>query len=69
MDFKTVRRYVAVLSNWNCLILICEAMLAMTGRVTMLGIARWTEKGGSYRTLPPTLFLRKNRLGKTTTIK
>jgi putative transposase len=33
------------------LILICEAMLAMTGRVTMLGIARWTEKGGSYRTI------------------
>jgi len=33
------------------LIVICEAMLAMTGRVTMLGIARWTEKGGSYRTL------------------
>ena len=23
----------------------------MTGRVTMLGLARWTEKGGSYRTL------------------
>jgi len=27
------------------------AMLAMTGRVTMLGISRWTEKGGSYRTV------------------
>lgn len=27
------------------------AMLAMTGRVTMLGICRWTEKGGSYRTV------------------
>jgi putative transposase len=26
-------------------------MLAMTGRVTMLGISRWTEKGGSYRTV------------------
>jgi hypothetical protein len=26
-------------------------MLAMTGRVTMLGISRWTEKGGSYRTI------------------
>lgn len=23
----------------------------MTGRVTMLGISRWTEKGGSYRTI------------------
>ncbi len=27
------------------------AMLAMAGRVTMLGISRWTEKGGSYRTI------------------
>jgi hypothetical protein len=26
-------------------------MLAMTGRVTMLGIARWTGDGGSYRTI------------------
>ena len=25
-------------------------MLTMTGRVTMLGISRWAEKGGSYRT-------------------
>ena len=31
--------------------LIVEAVLAMTGRVTMLGISRWTEKGGSYRTV------------------
>jgi putative transposase len=23
----------------------------MTGRVTMLGISRWTEAGGSYRTI------------------
>ena len=30
---------------------IAPAMLAMTGRVTMLGLARWTEKGGSYRTI------------------
>jgi putative transposase len=30
---------------------IIRAMLVMTGRVTMLGIARWTEKGGSYRTV------------------
>ena len=35
----------------NQLILIVEATLAMTGRVTMLGISRWTEKGGSYRTV------------------
>jgi putative transposase len=31
--------------------IISEAMLCMTGRVTMLGISRWTEKGGSYRTI------------------
>jgi putative transposase len=33
------------------LILIVDATLAMTGRVTMLGISRWTEIGGSYRTV------------------
>jgi putative transposase len=26
-------------------------MLAMTGRVTMLGISRWVGEGGSYRTI------------------
>ncbi len=30
---------------------IIVSMLTMTGRVTMLGIARWSEKGGSYRTV------------------
>lgn len=30
---------------------IILAMLAMTGRVTMLGISRWADKGGSYRTV------------------
>lgn len=30
---------------------IIVAMLSMTGRVTMLGISRWTEQGGSYRTI------------------
>jgi putative transposase len=30
---------------------IVNALLAMTGRVTMLGLARWTGKGGSYRTV------------------
>jgi len=30
---------------------IVIAMIAMTGRVTMLGISRWTGKGGSYRTI------------------
>jgi len=33
------------------LTLIVPAFLAMTGRVTMLGISRWTEAGGSYRTI------------------
>jgi hypothetical protein len=26
-------------------------MLVISGRITMLGLSRWTEKGGSYRTL------------------
>ena len=30
---------------------IAWAMLAMTGRVTMLGISRWAGEGGSYRTV------------------
>ena len=30
---------------------VINAMLAMTGRVTMLGLSRWAEKGGSYRTI------------------
>ena len=30
---------------------ITLALLAMTGRVTMLGISRWTGDGGSYRTV------------------
>jgi putative transposase len=30
---------------------IALAMLAMTGRVSMLGISRWTGPGGSYRTV------------------
>jgi putative transposase len=31
--------------------LVITAIITMTGRVTMLGIARWTDKGGSYRTV------------------
>ncbi len=31
--------------------LIVPALLTMPGRVTMLGISRWTMKGGSYRTV------------------
>lgn len=30
---------------------VIKAVLSMTGRVTMLGISRWTERGGSYRTV------------------
>jgi putative transposase len=30
---------------------IVPAMVTMTGRITMLGISRWTDKGGSYRTV------------------
>lgn len=33
------------------LTLISEALLMMHGRITMLGISRWTGRGGSYRTL------------------
>lgn len=42
-----------VLSRKSCRQLhqIVVAMLAMTGRITQLGISRWTDKGGSYRTL------------------
>lgn len=31
--------------------IIAQAILTMTGRVTMQGISRWTERGGSYRTV------------------
>jgi putative transposase len=30
---------------------IIIAMIAMTDRVTMLGISRWSDKGGSYRSV------------------
>jgi putative transposase len=38
-------------STYRQLLLISQALLSMTGRVTMLGISRWTEEGGSYRTI------------------
>jgi putative transposase len=31
--------------------IIAQAIFSMTGRVTMRGISRWTEDGGSYRTV------------------
>jgi len=30
---------------------VIEAMLAMSGRVTMRGLSRWSGQGGSYRTI------------------
>lgn len=33
------------------LTVVAQAMLAMTGRVTMLGLSRWAGKGGSDRTI------------------
>jgi putative transposase len=36
------------LRQMSCII---TAMIAMSGRVTMLGISRWAGKGGSYRTV------------------
>ena len=33
------------------LAIIAQAILTLTGRISMLGIARWTEKGGSDRTI------------------
>ena len=30
---------------------VIEAMLSMSGRVTMRGLSRWAGKGGSYRTI------------------
>ncbi len=33
------------------LAVIAQAMLTVTGRVTMLNLSRWTDKGGSHRTI------------------
>lgn len=33
------------------LTVIVKAMVTMSGRVTMSGLSRWSEKGGSYRTI------------------
>ncbi len=41
---------------------IILAMLAMSGRVTMLGISRWAGIGSSYRTMP-LVFSYGNTLG------
>ena len=31
--------------------IIIEALLSMRGRITMMGLSRWSEKGGSYKTI------------------
>lgn len=46
------------LKHLGCII---QALLAMSGRVTMLGISRWAGKGGSYRT-KRTIFLQPSGL-------
>lgn len=38
-------------TQFRQLLIISEALLMMNGRITMLGISRWTGWGGSYRTL------------------
>nr|WP_287413417.1 transposase [Pseudodesulfovibrio sp.] len=38
-------------NTYRHLLIISQALLMMTGRITMLNISRWTEKGGSYRTV------------------
>jgi putative transposase len=38
-------------THYRQLVIISETLLTMTGRITMLGISRWTGKGGSYRTI------------------
>ena len=48
--FQCTRPYVTA-TTVRQLSRISVAMMAMTGRVTMLGLARWASKGGSYRTV------------------
>ena len=38
-------------TTFNQMSRIVYAMLASSGRITMLGLSRWSEKGGSYRTI------------------
>jgi putative transposase len=48
--FQCTRPYVTA-TTVRQLSRISVAMMAMTGRVPMLGLARWAGKGGSYRTV------------------
>lgn len=47
---ECLQRYTTrtTLRRWSRII---PAMLAMSGRITMLGISRWSVQGGSYRTI------------------
>ena len=38
-------------TTYRQLKVISQTLLVMTGRITMLGISRWANKGGSYRTV------------------
>jgi len=38
-------------THYRQLLIISEILLTMTGRITMLSMSRWADKGGSYRTL------------------
>ena len=38
-------------TTYRHFLIISQALLMMTGRITMLSISRWTDKGGSYRTV------------------
>ena len=48
--FQCTRPYVTA-TTVRQLSRISVAMMAMAGRVTMVGLARWAGKGGSYRTV------------------
>lgn len=39
---------------------VIEAMLAISGRVTMKGLSRWSGPGGSYRTIQRLFTTRMN---------
>ena len=45
-------------NTYRHFLIISQALLTMTGRITMLSISRWTDKGGSYRTVQRFFFKR-----------
>ena len=54
VDISTLFLCIAPVLNRTLLkqlTIIAEAIFCMNGRVTMLGISRWSGKGGSYRTI------------------